>query len=189
MHDTELPAGLSSARDRILIAARKLFYGNGIRATGTNLLIQEAKVTKVTFYRHFPSKDDLVIAFLNDRHVRWLAWFQNALMRHGGNVSALVPALTEWFEQKNFRGCAFINTISEQGQVKPKTTEITLRHKQAMVEIIETLLTPSQWRAGLAQSLAIAVDGAIVWAQFSQPKVALASLNQLITNLELSEAE
>lgn len=177
-----------SARDRILLAARKLFYENGIRATGTNRLIQEAGVTKVTFYRHFPSKNDLVIAFLHDRHTRWIAWFEDALIRHGGNLDALVPALAEWFEQADFRGCGFINTVGEQGQTLPQTREITQQHKQAMTQVIENLLTPTEQQSDLAQSLALAVDGAIVWAQFSDPQSALASLARLVTILVTSGA-
>lgn len=175
-----------SARERILLAARKLFYENGIRATGTNRLIQEAGVTKVTFYRHFPSKDDLVIAFLHDRHTRWIAWFEDALIRHGGNPDALVPALAEWFEQEDFRGCGFINTVGEQSQTLPQTREITRQHKQAMTQAIENLLTPAERQSGLAQSLAVAVDGAIVWTQFSSPQSALASLARIVTILTTS---
>jgi|SRR5690625_603842 len=174
--------------DRILLAARQLFYSRGIRATGTNLLIREAGVTKVTFYRHFPSKNELVIAFLLDRHDRWLTWFRSALVRHGGGLDALVPTLAEWFEQEDFRGCGFVNTIAEQGEAIPQIKAITLRHKETMTEVLESLLTSAQWRPGLAQSLAFAVEGAIAWAQFSNPRSALASLGRLITDLTISEA-
>src|SRR6218665_2250806 len=67
---TDLPA-----RDRILVTAHQLFYRDGIRATGIDRIIAESGVAKLTFYRHFPSKDDLVLAFLDYRHDRWLAWF------------------------------------------------------------------------------------------------------------------
>jgi AcrR family transcriptional regulator len=57
-----------SARDRILRTAHDLFYADGLRATGIDRVIAEAGVTKVTFYRHFPSKNDLILAYLNLRH-------------------------------------------------------------------------------------------------------------------------
>ncbi|WP_394700542.1 TetR/AcrR family transcriptional regulator [Thiomicrorhabdus sp.] len=69
-HATKLPA-----RERILLTAHDLFYREGIRATGIDRLIREAGVTKVTFYRHFPSKNDLILAFLHYRHQRWMDWF------------------------------------------------------------------------------------------------------------------
>eukprot|EP01031_Cornospumella_fuschlensis_P009142 gene9142-11228_t len=60
MNDSTLPA-----RDRILVTAHDLFYRDGIRATGIDRIIAESGVAKLTFYRHFPSKDELVKAFLN----------------------------------------------------------------------------------------------------------------------------
>lgn len=63
------------ARERILLAAHDLFYREGIRATGVDKVIAAAGVTKVTFYRHFPSKHDLIRAFLEYRHGIWMAWF------------------------------------------------------------------------------------------------------------------
>lgn len=187
MIDTDRPAARSPARERILCAARRLFYEKGIRATGTNRLIQEARVTKVTFYRYFPSKADLVVAFLDDRHERWMAWFQAALARHGGGPEALVPALAEWFGHDRFRGCAFVNTLGEQGPVLPQTTAITRRHKQAMVAVIAGLLTAAQRRRDVAQSLAIAVDGAIVWAGFAEADSVLAALERMVGALTAAE--
>ncbi len=71
-----------SARDRILQTAHDLFYRDGIRATGIDRIIAEAQVTKVTFYRHFPSKNALVGAYLDYRHALWMGWFADALHRH-----------------------------------------------------------------------------------------------------------
>src|SRR3954470_24343514 len=69
------------ARERILVTSHDLFYRAGIRATGIDRVIAASGVTKVTFYRHFPSKDDLVRAFLDHRHGLWMAWFVDALGR------------------------------------------------------------------------------------------------------------
>src|SRR6185436_2086359 len=84
--------GLPSPYDRILQAAHDLFYRDGIRATGIDRVIAESGVAKLTFYRQFASKDDLILAFLDYRHERWMAWFTAALARHGGDARALVPA-------------------------------------------------------------------------------------------------
>jgi len=64
-----------SARDRILETAQRLFYRHGIRAVGVDRIIAESGVAKMSFYRHFPSKRDLVIAFLERRHRFWMDWF------------------------------------------------------------------------------------------------------------------
>ena len=71
-------------RERILHAAHDLFYRDGIRATGIDRVIAESGVAKVTFYRQFASKDELVLAFLALRHERWMAWFEDALARRRG---------------------------------------------------------------------------------------------------------
>lgn len=173
-----------SARERILLTAHDLFYREGIRATGIDRVIAESGVTKVTFYRHFPSKNDLILAFLDYRHQRWLSWFKQALDRHGGSAKALVPALAEWFADPQFRGCAFINSVGELGGSLPAVVDISQRHKQDMTEAIAALLPSSRRRKADALALALAVDGAIIRAQFDQtPQAALVSLNRLLKAL------
>lgn len=155
-----------SARERILSTAHRLFYNHGIRATGIDRIISEAQVTKVTFYRHFPSKNALVREYLDYRHRRWMTWFSDALTRHGDNLDALVPALAEWFAQKDYRGCAFINSLGELGGEFSDIADITRRHKQEMTAAIERLLAPGKARKQLAEAIALVVDGAIVRAQY-----------------------
>jgi AcrR family transcriptional regulator len=175
---------LPSPRERILFAAHELFYKHGIRATGIDRVIAESGVAKVTFYRYFPGKKNLIFAFLEFRHQRWMTWFFSALQRHGGSFKALVPALGEWFQDRDFRGCAFINSVGELGEDMPEVAEIARRHKQDMADVIATLLPSSKQQRQLAQTLAVAVDGAIVRAQFDQsPDVALLSLERICKSL------
>jgi len=173
-----------SPRDRILLTAHDLFYREGIRATGIDHVIAQAGVTKVTFYRHFPSKSRLVIEFLNFRHERWMAWFKEALERHGGSrskgVAALVPALHEWFSDPGYRGCAFLNSVGEVGGAIPEVVEISRHHKHDMAEAIEDLLPAARSRWADAKALALAVDGAILHAQFDTPDQALKPLERLV---------
>ncbi len=174
----------SAARERILLAAHDLFYREGVRATGVDRVIAESGVAKLTFYRHFPSKNELVLEFLDYRHRRWMDWFVDALGRNGGNVAALVPALAEWFGSRDFRGCAFINTVGELGGSQPEVAAVACRHKAEMAEEISKLLPPSGRRKQLALDLAVVVDGAIIRAQFDQrPDAALASLKRILKSL------
>jgi AcrR family transcriptional regulator len=177
------------ARERILRGAHDLFYAEGIRATGIDRVIAEAGVTKVTFYRHFPSKNDLILAYLEYRHARWMAWFEAALLRHGSRIEALVPALGEWLRDEAYRGCAFINSVGELGGALPEVVAIARRHKDDMAAAIANLLPPGRKRKRDAQALALAVDGAIVQAQMAQaPDVALKSLERLVGALLKSAA-
>jgi len=188
---TGISIGDLPARERILRTAHELFYAEGLRATGIDRVIAEAGVTKVTFYRHFPSKNDLILAYLHRRHDLWMTWFTEALARHGSTsrgAQALPPVLNEWFSGQaigGFRGCAFLNGVSEMGPAIPAVVEVTRQHKQQMTDAIEALLPPSGQRRQMAEALAIAVDGAIVQAQYSEdPGLALRALQFTADRLE-----
>lgn len=184
-HPISQPPG---PRERILLAAHELFYREGIRATGIDRVIAESGVAKATFYRYFPSKDDLIRDFLEYRHRRWMAWFVDALQRHGGGVKALAPTLREWFTDQGFRGCAFINSVGELGGTMPEVVEITRRHKQEMAHAIAALLPPSRHRKRDARALSLAVDGAIIRAQYDgTPDAALSSLQVIVKALLTSK--
>jgi AcrR family transcriptional regulator len=171
------------ARERILSTAHDLFYRDGIRATGIDRVIAESGVAKVSFYRHFPSKNDLIVAYLSARHENWMSWFADALQRHGADrkgVAALVPALEEWFRDGGYRGCAFINAIAEFGTTLPQVAQICGEHKRQMADAIESLLPAGRRRARMAGALAMAIDGAIVQAQIETPDAALKNLKLLV---------
>ena len=177
-----------SARERILLTAHDLFYRDGVRATGIDKVIAEACVTKVTFYRHFPSKNDLIRAYLDYRHELWMSWFMDALNRHGAKqgrgLNALIPTLEEWFNKPIYRGCAFINTVSELGGVLPDVIEISSHHKHDMMQVIAELLPDDcPARELIANAAAIAVDGAIVKAQLESKECAERSSLQGLTTL------
>jgi AcrR family transcriptional regulator len=178
---TDLAADLSPA-ERILVTAHDLFYRDGIRATGIDRVIAESGVAKKTFYRYYPAKNDLIVAFLEYRHRNWMHWFENAVKRHGGNADALVPALAEWFGSEAYRGCAFINAVVEVGAILPEAVDISRRHKLDMAAVIRTLLPAGSRTAKAdARALAMAVDGAIIGAQFEDsPEVALKALTRVV---------
>jgi AcrR family transcriptional regulator len=175
---------------RILLTAHDLFYRDGIRATGIDRVIAESGVAKKTFYRYFPSKDDLIVAFLEYRHENWMNWFRDALARHGGTLGALVPALAEWFGGEAYRGCAFINSVVEVGGTLPQAVDISRRHKRDMTTAIRAVLPASRTAKADAQALALAVDGAIVAAQFADsPADALKALARVVRAVKRGAAE
>lgn len=181
------------ARERILLTAHDLFYADGIRATGIDRVIAASGVTKVTFYRHFPSKDDLVRAFLDHRHARWMAWFVDALGRRGAHERAgdagalllLADVIAEWFADPAFRGCAFINAVAEVGGSVDGAAERAREHKREMVEVIAGLLPAAlPARVALAQAAALGMDGAIVKAQMGDAALAREAVDDLRRLLE-----
>jgi AcrR family transcriptional regulator len=105
------------ARERVLQAAAELFYREGILASGVDRLIAQANVAKATFYRHFPSKEALVLAWLQGGEARWIDWVLPELERGTDTpLQQLVgfwDVLGDWLERRDFEGCPFLNTLVE----------------------------------------------------------------------------
>jgi AcrR family transcriptional regulator len=110
-------AGAEEARQRILDAASELFYQHGIRATGTNTVIAHAGVAKATFFHHFPAKEGLILAWLQQPSSRWFdrirAELDAATESPGIKLLTFFDLLGEWFARDDFRGCAFQNAAAE----------------------------------------------------------------------------
>jgi AcrR family transcriptional regulator len=107
-----------SARDRILASAYELFSRKGVRAVGIDEVITHADVAKATLYRHFASKDDLVLAFLQEREQLWTKGWVEAEARRRGDTPeeqllAIFDLFDEWFQRDDFEGCSFINVLLE----------------------------------------------------------------------------
>ena len=107
----------SEARQRILETADRLFYQDGLRAVGIDRIIAEARVAKMSLYKHFPSKDDLILAVLKYREETVLEFFRSTMERQAKKTKsplrAFFAALKDWFELPGFRGCAFQNAAVE----------------------------------------------------------------------------
>lgn len=161
------------ARERILETASRLFYQEGLRATGIDRIIAESGVAKMSFYRHFPSKTDLIAAFLNARHESWMAWFTrevDAGITAGGGLEVVADVLESWFQQPDFRGCAFINTVAEAGSASSEERDIAVRHKADLAHYLKTLAErlalPEP--AMVAEDVMIIIEGTIVRWQMNR---------------------
>lgn len=179
--ENESPDQLPS-RERILVAAHALFYKEGIRATGIDKIIEQAPVSKLTFYRQYASKDDLIRAYLDFRHEKWISWFQTSLEQARGAgllpVDALVSTLRDWFSSPDFRGCAFLNAAAELGSSDPEILETVRQHKQDMSTVLDKVFEGDAVSVG--RLLALVIDGAIVHAQMGQP------IDEVMENFKVS---
>lgn len=124
MDQSDAPSLQLGAQERILEAAYELFSRRGIRDVGIDELIERAGVAKATFYRHFPSKDELVTAFLKRRETRWTKQWVEAEARKRGRTPeekllAIFNLFDEWFRRDDFEGCSFINVLLEMGPQHP----------------------------------------------------------------------
>jgi AcrR family transcriptional regulator len=108
---------VSDTRDKLIDAARRCFYRQGIAATGVEAIAAEAGVTKRTLYNHFASKEDLVVAYLRQRHDQWLPVLHAHLAHADADVESQLDALVEAYVdlpgEDSFRGCALVNAAAE----------------------------------------------------------------------------
>lgn len=107
---------VSEARQRILLKAEELFYRQGYKATGINQIIEESGAAKATFYAHFPSKDDLCLAYLQTvsrREVELLRKQISGIKSPYKRFMHLMESLEPWLKATNLKGCAFLNMIPE----------------------------------------------------------------------------
>ncbi|MGV9775027.1 TetR/AcrR family transcriptional regulator [Streptosporangium sp. NPDC003464] len=154
------------ARERLLDTAEELFYAEGVRAVGVEQILTVSKVGRASFYRHFPSKDDLIVAMLERRDLRWRQWLAERVAAHGGGPLAVFDALAERFARADFRGCAFINTMVESADPDSPAHRVAAGHKNRVIGYVESLLVAAGHRdpAVLARQLVMLMDGAIVTA-------------------------
>jgi AcrR family transcriptional regulator len=168
----------SGARGRILDAAYELFSQRGIRAVGVNELIERAGVATATFYRHFPSKDELVLAFLDLREQRWTKDLVEAgAMRRGSNpeerLLAIFDVLDEWFHRDDFEAGSFMRVLLELGPEHP-AGGASVRHLEHMRSIVRHLAAEAGLRDidSFASSWHILMQGSIVVAAEGETQAA-----------------
>ena len=165
-----IPQSKPDARERILDTAYELFSRRGVRDVGIDEVIERAGVAKATLYRHFPSKDDLVIAFLERREQRWtLAWVEAEARRRGTTpeeqLLAIFELFDEWFHRDDFEACSFINVLLEMGPAHP-AGQASLRHLASIRSVVARLADEAALRdpESFARSWQILIKGSIVSA-------------------------
>ena len=159
-----------SARDRILETAYELFARHGIQAVGVDEIIRQAGVAKATFYHHFPSKDNLVLEFLNLREERWtLAWIEaEARLRADTPEEQLLTIFDlfdEWFHREDFEADSFVNVLLELGPTHP-AGKASIEHLGNVRAIVTKLAEEAGLRAteSFTRSWHILMKGSIVCA-------------------------
>ena len=142
-----------NARERILAAAYELFSKWGIQAVGVDAVIARSGVARQTLYRHFSSKQDLVLAFLERREEVWTkGWLQAGVEERASDPRARLLAIfdqfDEWFRRSDFEGCSFINVMLEH----PDPTDPIHRAGVSYLAGIRHFLEDLARRAGIADA-------------------------------------
>ncbi|MBU2664179.1 TetR/AcrR family transcriptional regulator [Actinoplanes bogorensis] len=134
---------VSEARSRLLSTASSIFYSEGIHSVGVDRLVAEAQVTRATFYRHFPSKEDLVLAYLTeaDRAIRGqIEGAMAAGKSPADTVRAVAEGIAAGIRSRGFRGCAFLNAVAEYADPAHPVHQTVLAHRQWFLDTITGLL-------------------------------------------------
>jgi AcrR family transcriptional regulator len=159
------------ARDKILAAADELFYGQGIRAVGVDAIAKRAGVSKISLYRNFRSKDDLVVAYLENRNSAYWRLWDRTLAQYAGDPRAQLRALMTYLADRTtepgYRGCPFINCaveFPEPSHSGRRLAEKTKRELRLRLVRMASALGVSKPRQ-LADGLVLLVEGAYAASQ------------------------
>jgi AcrR family transcriptional regulator len=173
-------------RDRVVGAADRLFYANGVRAVGMDAVRSEAQVSLKRIYGLFPSKDDLVVAVLHRRTQQWATGLEaaaSAATTRRERLLAVFDFLDSWFREDDFRGCAFINSFGELGATSPAVAEAVRAQKATFQHYVLTLVREEGLPDAVAAQLAILAEGAQTTAAISGDPVAAAQAREAATVL------
>jgi len=156
----------SEARQRLLLTATRIFYSEGIHSVGVDRIITGANVTRATFYRHFPGKEDLVLAYLQaaDQAIRdQVEVAVTAGLPAPDALRAIAQGIAAGIRSAGFRGCAFLNAVAEYPDPHHPVHRAVLAHRQWFLDTLTTLMASirSAGAGPAAQHFVMLRDGAM----------------------------
>jgi len=172
------------AKNKILETANELFYGDGIRTVGVDRLISESGVTKATFYKHYGSKDRLIVQYVQHRDTTTRERV-NAVIDNEPNAESalrgLIAQVSDEIASPGFRGCAFLNAASEYPDEAHPVRVVVAEHRDWYTGVLTTLLVDlgHTMPGDAADELMLAVDGARSGGYAGDPIAATAALGRV----------
>ncbi len=177
----------SKARERLLRTASALFYTEGIHEVGVDRILHEAEVTRSTFYRHFPGKEDLVLSYIRsvDAAIRSQVGAAESSDQPGALLAALIDEHAEQICQPGFRGCAFINAAAEYPAADSPVRQAIEEHRSWMLgaatEAFRRAGHTEPERAG--RRFMLLRDGAMISGYLHDPEAARTTLREGVEDL------
>ncbi len=183
----------ATARAAILRSADSVFYARGVAGVGMAEIRDDAGVSLRRLYSLYPSKGELVAAWLSARHATWMAWFEGAIetRRATGEEPLLAAfnAIADWAASPGFRGCAFLNTAAETTEIDDTHRRIVADHKEGLLSHLTSLAADGGYAEPrrLGTMMGVLLDGAMVEAAvFSSPEPVTAARAAAALLLEAS---
>lgn len=193
-----MTAERSSARERLLETACALFYRDGIRAVGVDTIVEQSGVGKATLYRHFPTKDDLVAAYLAEVANADEQWFRDTIAPYEGSpreqLLAWFAACEQRMQTTGFRGCPFLNAMAEIAQPEHPAYQRAVEHERRVRDSMAQLSRAAGARdpERLADQLLVVLNGALSSAALfgdASPAYQLSDIAALLINAQLPGME
>jgi AcrR family transcriptional regulator len=169
------PPAEAPARDRIFAVAKDMFYRLGIRAVGVETICAEAGATKMSLYRSFPSKDELVAAYLRDRNGKYWGWWDKIVDAHPGDPRAqllgIFTSIAASTTRVDYRGCPFTNAAIEFPEPDHPGRAVAAENKRDLRERLRGLAKQARARdaVALADGLLLLIEGAYTISQTLGP--------------------
>ena len=159
----------ASTRQRLISTAQAFFYTHGFHAVGLDRILSDVGVTKTTFYNHFESKDDLIVAVLKEQDVQETARYLREIEDRApgdprGQILAMFDLLEEWFADSEFRGCMFINAAAAFPALNDPIHRVASEHNAHLFECVRQLAEQAgaEDPGELADKIMVVLTGSIV---------------------------
>lgn len=169
-------------KDKIVQTATKLFAKQGYNSTGINQIIEEADIAKGSFYYNFKSKEALCITFLEVRHDYWCSQLELFVNKKTSNQAPILAAfdfLKMMNEKESFRGCNFLNILSEISTDQTKVLKVIQEHKQDVRRYITSLVENEKWH----DLIYLMFEGALIESQVFKDQWPITKAKQSIEAL------
>ena len=173
---------LNSPKERILITASTLFHQNGYNSTGINQIIKEAKVAKASFYYNFDSKDNLCIEYLNHRHTHWFSKLNGFVNKSNNRIEKILLSfdfIIYMNQKENFRGCSFLNILSEISEEQKEILFVIQNHKNELKTFFKRLVNNNL----LATQIYLVFESAITESQLFKSNEIVEQSKQIINKI------
>jgi AcrR family transcriptional regulator len=187
-----LTSSPKSKRDDLIEVAAKLFYQQGYHCTGVQQIIQEAGIAKGTFYSHFKSKEALGCAWLKARHHEWTGWLIDSISGKPtakAKILGIFDFLGTWMQDCDYRGCAFLNTLSETPSIESPLRVEIVAHLNELKEIMNQLVDDhlsarsKKERSDTSKVIFVLFEGALIELRNSRDTASLPAVKALVKSL------
>jgi AcrR family transcriptional regulator len=180
---------MRSRREDLLNTAMRVFYEEGFASAGVDRIAEVSGVTKRTLYKHFRTKDELILAVLRRRDEVFRNWLLRAVERRGASprerLLLIFDVLDDWYQTHGWHGCMFLNALAEVGRSNRAITAAVAEHKLMMREHLRELAAEAGCGNpdSVSEALFLLTEGAVAVAAVEGDPSAIRRAGELAASL------